>query len=193
VKVNVSAGQWVGIALVVLTGAVMAVALPRYADGTTPSNGQVKEVAEGTRVSEGAVSIVPSDGWSQSTEVPGILILKNEDASFLINVPEKATGDSMSDVVSSMAKAMSGGDGVQVEIGDPSTFTTTSGLDGAKLVVGSPDGVTLVAAVTDGKRSVLATLNVNNNAWQGLRGDTGPMLESIQIDASAAPAPSEDR
>ena len=189
VKIDHRPGQWVGIVLVLALGALTTMALPRYASTTASAqtNKQITEVEAGTRVGEGGVSIAPAEGWSRSTEVPGLLLLKTSDAIFIINPLVPATDQSLSDVVSDQLVAYSD-KSLHYEIGDEVDFTTDSGLDGVRRTVVSPDDTTILGAISDGSVTTTFNLAVSAATWSKISDGLEPMLASVELDPDAAPA-----
>lgn len=184
-KVNTRPGQWIGIAVVLLVTGFFGFVVPRLAPSVVTENVQVTEVAAGTRVSEGIVSVVPGEGWSQSTEVPGLLLLKRPEAVMLFAAPEPADGRSVTDVVTKNAEVFTSMDADPSRtIGEAEPFTTSSGLDGATLLVQDTATASFLGAVTDGTTMVTVSLNSDPSAWTEVSKDIDAVMSSIEIGAA---------
>lgn len=175
--------QWVGAALLLGWCAVLAVLLPRWAEASTPST--ATELTAGERVSAGGVSLLPPEGWSQSTEVAGLLVLTKQDATLDFFPVGPATG-SLDETLAAQADAFKADASTRYDIGDPEAFTTDSGLDGAQLVVLSPGTVNVWYAVSDGPSQATALYSSTDNDWKSLHDEVTEMVKSAEFTDDAA-------
>ena len=190
VRINLRAGQWVGILIVLVSCGLLGFVLPSLAERSDEARSQTTDVPEGTRVSEGGVSVVLSDGWARNEQLPGTLLLYKEDATFTFNPPVDPAGKSPSDAVAATADLVASGPGAHMTAGDPTEFTTASGLPGAQVLVASPENDSFIFAFTTDTVLVSGALNAPPDTFTNLKGEIDDMMQSVEIDPSATPVTS---
>ncbi|BDZ43423.1 hypothetical protein GCM10025865_27220 [Paraoerskovia sediminicola] len=186
-RVDARPRQWVGVALLLGTCAVMALVLPRWAAASAPATGT--ELTAGDAVSVGGVSIVPDEGWtSESTDF--LSVHKQEGA--LTIFPVTPVAGSPEDQLAASAEAYKADTSTTYDIGTPEEFTTESGLQGYQLVVLSPGEALVSYVFTDGDVQATGTFSSTDRSWKSLHDEVSDMVMTVEFtDADAATSGSE--
>jgi hypothetical protein len=166
-------GQWAAVIVTIVACVALVIGLPRLAEVTKPAD---TALTAGERVEAGGVSIVPGEGWVKVVASP-LLTIDNGAAKLTIFTPED-DATTAADKVKADSTGFTTG-----TVGEVSTFTTDSGLNGAMVVVTDAESISVLVAFDDGERLASGFLATDPAAWDAVQAAVEPMLTTVEFTA----------
>lgn len=173
--------QWLAIVVSLALTVALAVALPRIADASAPTD---TALVAGQRVAAGGVSIEPAEGWAL-TAGTDILVISKLDSK-LVFLPPAEDSRTAEQAVAESAKAYTDDTTLGATLGDINTFTTDSGLDAATLTVAADDSVTVLVSFSDGTTLASGILSTSPATYADLNEEIDSMLTTVALDEGSA-------
>jgi hypothetical protein len=183
-RVDTRPVQWAGVAVIVAWMAVLGFVLPRVVEAIP----REEVVAAGQPVTAGVVTITPATGWARPKDAPEtILILRKGGAQITGFPPAPATSDDPVVTLKTLTDAQLADPAAAWKVGDPTTFQTAAGADGAYAAALKPkEFITqFVIAVGDG-RSMQVSASGTDTDWATLHNEIVEMVKTIEIAGGGA-------
>lgn len=168
--------QLAAVIVTIVVSASLAFGLPRMAEATAPQDTQI---AAGSRVEAGGVSIQAPGGWVRTADTDFLVISKG--TTKLLIFPPSPDTRSPADAVTESTGVYTADPSFAGTVGDVKTFTTDDGLSAVSVAVTEEEAVTVYYAFGDGDTLATGQLSTGPSDWADLQDELDSMVTTVQL------------